>query len=187
MKDEILRYLALGIKPAQVCNIVGCTPAYVSQLLADPDFRATLEEQVQNQPENATEVRLDGKYEALEHDLLTAMQSALASAELPAITQALKVVGERQNVRRVQKNPHLQAPTTQVNIVSLIVPARHRREAPVIEMNEKQEVIAIGNEAMAPLSSDGVKAMFNRLRGQNERTSEIPTLEDFAPQLAKSA
>lgn len=187
MKDQILEYLSLGVKPAQVCTIVGCTPAYVSQLLKDEDFVAKLNEAVQNLPEDAGEKRLDAKYESVEHDILGAMQSAIASAELPALSQALKVIGDRQNVRRVQKNPALSQPSTQINVVSLIVPVRQNIPPPVIEMNEKKEVIAVGNVAMAPLSSDGVKALFNKLRGQNEQVRSIPSIADFSNESAKAA
>lgn len=189
MKDQILEYLALGVKPAQVATIVGCTQAYISQLLKEDEFRAQLEAALAKPTEEtAGEKRLDAKYEALEHTLLENMQSALANAELRDITNALKVVGERQNQRRIQKNPGLAQPATQINVVSLTVPAYQSRPAPVIEMNSKQEVVAIGDVALAPMNSDGVKALFARLKGQNEQAfAQIPDASDFGPNAAKAA
>lgn len=189
MKDQILEYLSLGIKPAQVVTIVGCTAAYISQLLKDEDFRAQLEERLgKPTEETAGEKRLDAKYEALEHTLLENMQNALANAELRDITAALKVVGERQNQRRIQKNPALAQPATQINVVSLTLPAYKTRPEPVIEMNSKQEVIAIGDVALAPMNADGVKSLFARLKGQNEQAfAQIPDASDFGSNASKAA
>jgi hypothetical protein len=52
--------------------------------------------------------------------------------------------------------------TINVNVVSLALPQHaltHDRK-PVITLNENQEIIAIGGQALAPMSSDAVKNLF---------------------------
>lgn len=167
MKERILDYLAAGIPPGQVATIVGCTPSYVSQLLANEDFRNELKAKLQDQPEDAEEVSLDAKYTSLEHGIIAQMQSAMATAELPALTQALRIVSERQEKRRIQKNPSLAPAPTQIGIVQLTLPAAFNQSKPVIQMNDKQEVLSIGDNVLAPLSVEGVKNLFNQMRGNH--------------------
>lgn len=167
MKERILEYLAAGIPGGQVATIVGCTPAYVSQLLKDDDFKAELRARLQDVPENAEEVSLDAKYTSLEHSIIAQMQSSMATAEMPALTQALRVVSERQEKRRIQKNPALAPPLAQVNVVQLTLPAAFQQQPQKIVMNENKEVLSIGNNVLAPLSVDGVKSLFSKLRGEN--------------------
>lgn len=189
MKERILDYLAAGIKPVQVCSIVGVTPAYISQLLANEDFKKELEERIQNQPEDAKETALDTKYDAIEHSILNAVQNSLANAELPALTAALRVVGERQEKMKQRRNPVLQNPA-QVNLIQLTLPTRYIQQAPTIQMNEQQEVIAVGDAVLAPMSADGVRAMFTRLRKgpENDPANTLEALHsDSSTQRAKAA
>ena len=188
MKDRIMDYLAAGIKPVQICSIVGCTPAYISQLLADEDFKLALNDKLTNQSEDASEQALDMKYEAVEHRILNAVQDALANAELPALTAALRVVGDRQEKMRQRKNPILMPVHQNVNVISLTLPAQYALKAPTIKMNELQEVIAVGDNILAPMSADGVRAMFSRMKEPNHdrNTVEAPVAVS-AEQRAKAA
>lgn len=189
MKDRILDYLAAGLKPVQVCSIVGVTPAYVSQLLKDENFQAELTERISNQPEDAKDTALDTKYDAAEHQLLGAIMGAIANAELPALTQTLRVVAERQEKMKQRKNPVLQPVPGQVNMVSITMPIHYiQQKAPVIHMNEQQEVIAVGESVLAPMSSDGVRAMFSRMKGpKNDPNTIEASASPFEEPRAKAA
>lgn len=164
MRDRILRLLANGIKPADAAGVVGCTPSYISQLLKDEDFKTELTELITNQSEDADEKRLDIKYEATEHRILNAINEALPSAKLGELTRTLEVVVKRQT--EVKKLAAFKtAPKTSVQIVNLTLPASfHKLQAPTIEMNSESEVIAIGGNNLAPLASDGVKTLFDKLK-----------------------
>lgn len=162
MKNRILNYLANGLKPAEVATIVGCTPAYISQLLATDDFKTELQARLSDQPEDAGEVRLDVRYEGLEHKLLTAMETSLVDAELPAITRALEVISKRQMQSKQIKNPGLGV--TQVTMVSLTLPAHAvHSKAPTVQLNSQQEVISIEGMSLAPMASSSVKDLFSTL------------------------
>ena len=183
MKDRILDYLAAGVKPVQVCSIVGVTPAYVSQLLADEDFKVQLQERISNQPEDAKDTALDTKYDAAEHQILGAIMGAIANAELPALTAALRVVGERQEKMKQRKNPVLVPQLANMNLVNITMPVHYiQQKAPTIHMNEQQEVIAVGDSALAPMSSDGVRAMFSRMKEPQHASHTIEAFGSAVPE-----
>ena len=162
MKNRILNYLANGLKPAEVATIVGCTPAYISQLLSAEDFKSELQARLADQPEDAGEVRLDVRYEGLEHKLLSAMETSLVDAELPAITRALEVISKRQMASKQIKNPGLAG--AQITMVSLTLPAHSvHQKAPVVQLNSQQEVISIEGMSLAPMASSSVKDLFSTL------------------------
>lgn len=170
MKNRIMKYLADGVKPKDISTIVGCTPAYVSQLLADEDFKAALNELIatSSAAPDAEDNKLTTKYVTMEHKLLGAMEAAMGDAKLGEITRALEVIAKRQTDVRAINKP---APaTTSVNIISLTLPASSQFAQPKVIMNAAQEVVAIGQDALAPMSSEGVRSMFQQLR---ERTQDV--------------
>lgn len=178
MKTRIMKYLADGVKPVDISTIVGCTPAYVSQLLKDEDFKAELEEYMQTHSSapDAEDTRLTTRYVNIEHKLLSAMEGAMADAKLGEITRALEVVAKRQIDVKTLNKPVV--PTTQVTMVSLTLPASSKIAAPKVIMNEAQEVIAIGNNVLAPMSSEGVKSMFQQIK---ERTQNAIAAAQTGP------
>lgn len=180
MKNRIMRYLADGVKPANISTIVGCKPSYISQLLADEDFQAQLAElieQTQAEPD-IEEKSLTSKYVTMEHKLLASMEGALADAKLSEITRALEVVAKRQIDTKALNRPAPQ--TTNVTMVSLTLPATSRIHVPQVVMNETQEVVAIGNDVLAPMSSEGVKSMFQQLKERKQNVTADAIQEQVA-------
>ena len=162
MKERIKQLLINGFKPSEIVDIVGCSPSYISQLLHDEDFKKEVEAQkVIAQAEKTEEDHLDVKYQGLEHDLIKAARQALPEASLAEISRALETIHKREQLRFARKHPISPSPAVNVHIVSLALPA-HALEShvPTVEMNEKQEIIAINGRALAPMSSDGVKNIF---------------------------
>ena len=177
MRERILHYLASGIKPAQIATIVGCSPAYISQLLKTEEFQKELEDMLLQKPADAEETDLDNKYVSLEHQILKQIDLALVDAELPALTRALEVVAKRQDMRFSRKHP---IQTTafgglNVQVVTLNLPA-HAIPSPIIELNSKGEILAINNQNLAPMSSEGVKNLFSQIV---EAKKAVPALQDF--------
>lgn len=170
MKNRILNYLSNGVKPADVATIVGCTPAYISQLLSQDDFKEELHAKLSDQKEDAGETQLDTKYETMEHKLLKAMEVSLVDAELPAITRALEVVAKRQELAKSRKNPiPLSSNGVSITMVSLTLPSQAMRQhAPAVTLNSQQEVIAIEGQSLASMASESVKTMFQTLKSREE-------------------
>lgn len=170
--DRIAQYLAEGMTAAQIADIVDVTASMISQLQKDERFQAKVEaaRSVVAKEPPTEEIMLNNKYHAMEHRLLKCMEHASENADLPAITSALRVVAERQD-RLKQRAIPAQA-NQNLTIVNIQVPAH---AIPEIKMNSQNEVIAIGNRALAPMSSDGVRALFE------QRKAQAIAIEESAP------
>ena len=164
-QERIIGFLAQGLRAAQVASIVGCTPAYISQLCSAQDgpegFRDALTEKAKELSSSGDieETTVSAKYLSMEHKLLKTIEDRLGEAEFPALVNALKVVGERQEKRALRKAglSVAQQGTLVQNIVNITVPAH---ALPEFRMNQNLEVTAIGDRIMAPMSSDAVRQLF---------------------------
>ena len=180
MRTRILNYLSSGIKPAQVATIVGCSPGYISQLIASEGFKAELEAMVVDKPQDGEEKDLDNKYLSLEHSILRQVEDAIVGAELPALTRALEVVAKRQDLMRVRRQPAMQPINalggTNSLFITVTLPS-HALPPPVILLNEQKEILAINNKALAPMSSDSVKSLFDSLKEKQTETARLVAVD----------
>lgn len=166
MRDRILNYLSSGIKPAQVATIVGCSPAYISQLVKDSGFQEELAALIADKPALAEETDLDNKYVSLEHQILKSIEEALPGSELPALGRILDAVTKRQDMRANRKNPiavSTQYGSIGVQIVQLQLPD-HALRHPVIELSDNKEILSINAKNLAPMASDAVKNLFSAIK-----------------------
>lgn len=167
-QQRIATFLSQGLKPAQISTIVGVSPSYISQLCS-PDGPEGFREHVQGlaadqQKELSEEDLITSKYLAVEHKLLSAMEGAMMGAELPAIANALKIVADRQEKRAARKAGILVpggTHSTQVNVTVLQLP---NHAIPEYQLNQQGQVIAVDGQALSPMSSLGVKQLFQARR-----------------------
>lgn len=163
-QERIIGFLAQGLKPVQIASIVGCTPSYISQLCGaeGPEgFAPALQEKVKELTAagDIEESSVTSKYLSMEHKLLKTIEDRLGEAEFPALVNALKVVGDRQEKRAMRRAGLSVAQHGNVvqNIVNITVPAH---ALPEFRMNGNLEVTAIGDRIMAPMSSSAVRQLF---------------------------
>lgn len=168
MKDRIKNLLVAGLKSSEIATIVGCSPSYVSQLLKDEDFQREVEAgKIANAQERSEEEHLETRYLTTKHKILNAIEENIPHSELPALVRALEVVDKVEDNAKRRKMP---APSTgvingNIHITNISLPA-HVLSAPVpiVQMNDKQEIIAIDAQPLAPMSADGVKNIFAQLK-----------------------
>lgn len=187
-QERIIGFLAQGLKPAQVASIVGCTPAYISQLLGEegPEgFKEELQGKVKELVASGDieETTVSSKYLSMEHRLLQTIQDRLGEAEFPALVNALKVVGERQEKRALRKAGllHPQGSHITQNIVQISVPAH---TLPEFKLNNNLEVTSIGNRVMAPMSSQAVRALFAAKKPAVDNAQHQNVIEHEKPSLS---
>lgn len=170
MKDRILKLLINGLKASEIANIVGCSAAYIAQLCKDEEFVKAIENgRIEAAAKHTEEEHLDNRYEGLEHKMLSAADAALAEASFSEIMNGLEKINKRKDQLHARKNPAAPAQTAlTVNVVSLQLPAHAlpSNAQPTITLNEKQEIIAIGGQALAPMSSEAVKNLFAARSGK---------------------
>ena len=179
MKDKILSYLASGLKASEVASILGCNPSYISNLMKDELFLKELEDIKVNQPANAEEVTVDNRYLSLETQILKRMSEAILDAELPAMTRALEVVAKVRDMRFQRKNPALTNPLGSggnYTIVNLTLPV-HALPPATIELNTQKEILSLNGKAMAPMSSDSVKGLFDSIKNKATIAQDVPSKE----------
>lgn len=166
MKERIKEYLADGIKPAQVCTLVGCSPAYISQLLSNADFKAEVETAMLHNTKPQDEI-LSSRYTSVEASILSAMQSQVDGADLPQLSKALDSITRAQESKAKIRNPALAGGQTIQTVVQINLPM-HALPAPQAQLNDKGEVIAIDNKLLAPMSANGVKNLFSQIKERRE-------------------
>jgi len=189
---RVATLLASGIKPSQVASIVGWTPARVSQLSQSEDFQLILREKMEEaSKKDVEEAAITAKYLTAEHILIDQIVQMAPSAELRDVTQALRVVAERQEKSKQRMNPAHANLTVHQHIVQLTLP---KHALPEITVSSEREVIAIDDMSMAPLTATGVENLFSQMKEKENGHERIPgsANESFAevitktPQLASS-
>ena len=189
MKDKIAYYLAEGLSAADTAGIVGCSPGYISQLLKDEDFRKGVEEKLANRKSTPDENLLN-KYQGLEHKIIKAIGAQLDNAELPHLTKALDSVVKAQEAAMKRVNPALaQQQNNVVQVVQITLPPHAIPSMPVMTLNQQSEVVAIDNKPLSPMSTEGVKNLFSRLKSQKEQqnAAQIPLSGDSSTATATAS
>lgn len=181
-KDRIITFLGKGYKPSHVASIVGVTPAYITQLTKDEEVKAKIAALKEEVADTDEEEALTTKYAGMEHSILNAIESQLAFAELPALTRALEVVGNRQDKRHQRANPgQYQNPRMHatINMLNVTLP---QHAALGFQLSKDKEIIAVNGKELSPLSSDGVKTLFDNMSGRNvitDTASELVLDKEF--------
>ena len=121
--DRITTLLASGLKPSNVASIVGCSPARISQLAQDQHFQDLLTSKIAElEADDVEEKTLSSKYHAAEHTLLNQIIEMAPVSELRDVTNALRVVAERQEKAKTRLNP-VQGTTIINQTVQIAVPS----------------------------------------------------------------
>lgn len=177
MKERIKNLLIGGMKASEISSVVGCSPSYISQLVASVEFKKSVEDGVMAAAsERKEEDHLDIRYQNTEHKLITAMEQTLGEASLGEITRALEVVGRRREAKRASVIPASPGVTIH-NVVSLVLPAHALKEQPIVSLNGNREIIAIDAQPLAPMSSTGVKNLFEQMRVTKTTDAELAILD----------
>ena len=163
--DRITTLLASGLKPSNVASIVGCSPARISQLSAEPHFQDLLSAKIAEAEESDVEEKtITAKYIAAEHILLNQIIDMAPVSELRDVTAALRVVAERQEKAKTRLNP-VQGTTIINQTVQIAVPSH---TLPEISLTKELEVISVNTLNLAPLTSEGVTNLFKNLKADKE-------------------
>lgn len=176
--ERVSSLLASGLKPTQVATIIGCTPARISQLLQEEDFKLLLSSKIAVYDAEATEeTSLSAKYHAAEHALIAQVMDLAPASELKDITAALRVIGERQEKMKTRTLLAGMPQQLQQVIVAISLPA-HALAAPTVQRTAQNEIISIGDNTIAPLSSTAVTNLFTKLKGKLPAIAVTTTKEN---------
>lgn len=159
---RIIELLAQGIDPKRVVNIVGCKVAYMNELLQNEDVKEAIAEKAGEYLVEANEEKLvTNKYLSLENTLLRRIEEEAGTADMAQAVKALQVVAQRQDKHYDRERTTTPTGTgnvvNNVQIVSLHLP---KHAIPEYQTNKENEVIAVGDKILAPMSSKTVEKLF---------------------------
>jgi predicted house-cleaning noncanonical NTP pyrophosphatase (MazG superfamily) len=169
--ERIASLLSQNLKPSQVASIVGCSPARITQISQQEDFKLLLANKQAEEQETFTEAKaLDAKYLVAEHKLIDAITAQADFSEMRDNISALRALTERQFRKQALTNPVTNGSVSLTqNIVHLHVPTH---TLPEISVNSMNEVVAINNSTLAPLSSQGVTSLFASMKERNQQNEQ---------------
>lgn len=183
-QKKIAHYLANGLRPAQVASMVGVTPGYISQIckagVAENEaFLAHLEEEKRLALESYNQEETLGlQYQALEAKALRAIDDSLSAGTLIEQIKVLEALNKRDALRRQAAAPMAgTSAVANINVVQISMP-RHllEQQLPEVVMNEQRQVISVQGKSMAPMPSDLVKAMFQKVLRTDEAQEKPPAV-----------
>ena len=163
--DRIATMLASGIQASSIAAIVGVSPSYISNLIADPDFSthlAALKEELaeSNSKEAESEIYQD-KLLGAEHKIVTHLMDRLNYMADNHAIQALVAVGARRDSLAKSQaiaNFTNSSNGTTIRMVEISIPAI---SAPDLVIGKNNEVVSIGSRAIAPMPAATLMAMLN--------------------------
>lgn len=178
MQQRVVKFLAQGLKPAQVASIIGITPARISQLAQEPGFEEALalerEQYEVSDSDAAAAALLNSKYMALESKLIDTVDANAALMEPRDLVRALDVIGQRAQRMAQRATPRLEHAGSPGLTVNINLP---NHALPEYQVNAQSEIIAIDNKPMAPLPAAGVKALFAGLKAKAVELAQ-PSMEE---------
>jgi hypothetical protein len=172
LRERIKNLIISGLKPSEIVSIVGCSPSYISQLLADTEFKEAVQAGVIASAEKNTEAEhLDKRYETVEHRLLSAIEDKIPEASMGEVVRAVEAINKRKDDSYKRKNPVTPGPAIQLNVVSLALPAQALKTLvqPVVQLNSQNEIVAIEGRHLAPMSAEGVKNLFAEIKREEQK------------------
>jgi transcriptional regulator with XRE-family HTH domain len=168
IQTESLRMLAQGISPVQVAATLGVDPSYISQLMADEDFRSALE--LQKVERVQEDLDHDKKLDKAEGEYLDRITEKSKFANLQQSMQAFKIL----NGARRRRDTSVANASIQIGaIVNIHLPAS---AAPQYVVNAKNEIVEVEGKTMVsatPRRLDEILAIRNGNTEQQKR-AQLP-------------
>jgi hypothetical protein len=169
-KDLALQLLSQGLQASVVAATVGVQESYISQLMADEDFRSELESRHVQQSEQ--DVKYDDKLDRVEDQYLDRIEGKLHIANLQQSMQAFKIL----NGAKRRKDRGLANITPQTGVVVQInLPVSI---APRYITNQQNEIVEVEGQTMVSVSPKKLDALV-----QERKPAETPAQLELAQNL----
>lgn len=170
LRPAILSYLAQGLSHSQVARAVNCSPAYISQLLTEEDFKVELAEaQSRILAETSS---YDAQLNRVEQALLNQIEKTIPMIVRPEAAVALwaKINAGK---RRASSNANIAAASAaaqNTTIVNLQLPPAILKQYAVDDrftLNAKNQVIEAGGQTLVTMHA----AELDKLAAKNKTNS----------------
>lgn len=159
MLETIISYIATGqLKDTDISKIVGCSQSYISQIRAREDYDSLIADAKLKIESTEDEKAKDKKYSSLEDKVLDHLEEHMPFADYNEVIRLMEILNKR-------KAPPAPVINGNVNInnqqVVLNIP---QAAIPEIQLNNRNEVIGINDQSLAPMGASGVRRLFMDLK-----------------------
>lgn len=166
---RVMNFLGTGIEPARIASVVGCSPSYISELMADKDFMDAVQAKRVEVLEGATnrDARLNGLEDALITKTEELVKSPLSFLKPMEAVRALQIVN---SLKRRGVAGDVDIANAPAAIVNLTLPAITVNTFVVDNYNK---VVKIDNEDMITMPSQALETFSENHNDHNTRTNRI--------------
>lgn len=162
LKGRILKLLVMGVRPSEIADSCGCEPSYISQLIKTPEFIAVLQEKGTGRLEK--EADLKERYETLEGKVLEKLERAVDWVAKPMeLVRILQILGARKHAAVIPTGRE-ERETATISLSGNSI----KIFAPQFVINERNDVVGLGDQSFAPMSSGALIAY-----GKEARIKEL--------------
>lgn len=158
-KERILKLLGDGHPPEVVSSAVGCTPGYISQLLAQEEF--ALEVSKIRMAKLAKYSDQDSIYDEMEGRL-----SKMLKDVIPFMTDPMKIFKILQGINAMKRRSHASNDNilNQQVVVQLSLPTVIKQK---FEINVNAQVVKVGDQSMTTIQSGNLAALVDKMKSKN--------------------
>jgi len=160
-----VEFLKKGLNPGQVAAIVGVSPGRISQLLSKEEVKLELEAaRLEAQGQNKEEEILEAKTLATKNVILDQMMKRTDEATYMDLARAYEIIARAESLKR---NPIPLGGGPIFNNANVLVTMPNRVVEHTIQITKDNEVIAIGERALAPMPAARVTKLFEEMKNDH--------------------
>jgi len=190
MRAQVLNLLLSGASRETILSATGISSVAYDAILADPEFIT----QMDAAREERRETRIENSYGKLELTLVNKLTET-AATDFLAVQDLCRMVETVARTRQLRRTPtaaqqnanHFQNPTVGITINLPSFLNSH------VVLDSNKQVVAIDGRNMAPLPTEQVHNLFNRLNeaskglegNENEQETD-PILADYAREIERT-
>lgn len=180
IKERAITLLGQNLDPSMVASAIGITPAYISQLISDPEFSARVAEI--RFKTLASHTDRDRKYDSLEDRLLEKLENMLSFMVRP--TEVLRAIATINAAKR-RGAPMLEATSAaQQETIPLSLPHHIFQQFTAgvqnIQVNINNQVIKVGDRDMITIQTKRLDDLLKTKESIHDQNANPPPTIEYS-------
>jgi hypothetical protein len=178
MKEQIQALLIRGLNQTAVADAVGCDDSYISQLMVNEEFRASVE--MGRALRQAASVKLDDEVDELEQAALNRMKTLLPFAT--KISEAAKVYQILNSAKRKSSAVDNSSAVAVGTVVTLEISGPARVQ---FKLSSEKQVIDIDGRPLATMPAKSLAGKLEGLRATRLLAQDVPAMLPISDMVSK--
>lgn len=161
VREKLIQLLGNNVNPTQAASAVGCSPAYVSELMRDSEFtREVSELRIANLTANTIR---DGKYDALEDRALDNLSTLIDS-----IYDPLKLAAVLSKLNMAKRRGSSSNDSANIEVTQVVTLALPQALTSKLSLSSNNEVQSVANRELVTIEG---ATLLNDLKGKVKNES----------------